>query len=415
MSLPTDPLELAILLHPFVQPNETHNRQVKLAFPLDTLNDALNFSAISTALTAASLLVEESSRRGVIEYLLPSDFFINLDELLIPPERRRSPPGVFYLLDESRLYRSSYENPSDKVNNYLAATKLMGLLFSIVDLEGGSGSEKTLIFLGKEKLEISMKYSISDLAHNINLAELESTYLNTENHKEQKKTIIRTVLFEMFSGRETVPFSDILNQFDEFMKKIHASYQLYVSEFSFEKVKEQIEKEKLDATMKLNKIFSDIQNQLLAVPAAVILAGGQMTQGESWNEKNISVWLGVVVLAIFMTMLIRNQRNTLQAVQKEIDQQWLQIEGKYHSVASRFYKSYEQLGDRYRQQEWLLKIVSSLVSLSLLVTTLLLLHYSVELPLLIKSLALGFSVALCLFVIEMGVYFYRKSKTKSDE
>ncbi|UBH29235.1 hypothetical protein [Aeromonas enteropelogenes] len=230
----------------------------------------------------------------------------------------------------------------------------------------------------------------------------------------RKKTIIKTVLFEMFSGRENVPLLDLLHQFDDFMKRVHASYQLYVSEFSFEKVKEQIEKEKLDATMKINKIFSDIQNQLLAVPAALILAGGQMIKEDSWSTKNISIWLGVVVMSIFMTMLIRNQRNTLQAVKKEIDQQWLQLEGKYHSVASRFRNSYKQLNTRSCHQEWLIKIISFLVTLSLLVTTLLLLYYSVSIPLLIASCKIGVGVAFILFLIEIAICFIMKC-CKSDE
>ncbi|MEH8253860.1 hypothetical protein [Aeromonas veronii] len=178
-------------------------------------------------------------------------------------------------------------------------------------------------------------------------------------------------------------------------------------------MKEQIEKEKLDAMMKLNKVFSDIQNQLLAIPAALILAGGQMVNENSWSTKNTSIWLGVVVMSIFMTMLIRNQRNTLQAVKQEIDQQWLQLAGKYHSVASRFNDSYKQLDSRCYHQEWLIKIISLLVSLSLFITTMLLLHYSVDTTTLIESCAIGIGTSLILFFIE-SIYHLRKKNFKSE-
>lgn len=406
MSLPTDQLELAILLHQYVQPEDVHGRQATLVFPIATLD----FDQVSAALSSTSLLIDESARRGTIEYQFPSSLFINLDELLISPSRRLSPPEKFFIVDDNCHYQNGVDASSDKIKNYLIATRLASALLSIADYQGGIGSEKTIIFLGKEKLEITIDYTVSDLSFNIDLSELTSTYLDSEIHREQKKTIIKTVLFEMFSGRDKIPLSGLLNQFNDFMKKIHASYQLYVSEFSFEKIKEQIEKEKLDATMKLNKVFSDIQNQLLAVPAALILAGGQMVQENGWSSKNISLWFGVVILSIFMAMLIRNQRNTLQAVKKEIDQQWLQLEGKYHSVASRFKESYQQLDDRHRHQETLIKIISFLVSASLFVTTLLLLHYSVETPLIISSFMLGMGAAFILFLVERIVFFIKKHR-----
>ncbi|WP_421287498.1 hypothetical protein [Aeromonas veronii] len=404
MSLPTNSLDLAIHLQQHVRPESMHGRQVELAFPIS----GLDFHETVKALSSSGLLIDESAKRGTIEYQFPPGLFINLDELLISPSRRLSPPEQFYIVDSGCHYKNGGGKCLDKIKNYFIATQLASALMSIADYQGGIGSAKTIVFLGREKLEISIDYTVSDLSFSIDLSEFTSTYLDSEIHREQKKTIIKTVLFEMFSGRENIPFSSLLIQFNDFMKKIHASYQLYVAEFSFEKVKEQIEKEKLEATMKLNKVFSDIQNQLLAVPAALILAGGQMVQDNGWNSKNISLWLGVVILSIFMTMLIRNQRNTLQAVKKEIDQQWLQLEGKYHSVASRFKDSYQQLDDRHSHQEWLIKIISFLVSVSLFITTILLLIFSVETPTIIISFMFGFGVALFLVIIERAVYHIKQ-------
>lgn len=411
MNLPTSPLELAIHLQKYVQPENIHERQVRLVFPVPELD----FHETVKALSSSGLLIDESVKRGTIEYQFPPGLFINIDELLISPSRRLSPPEQFFIVDGGCYYKNGEGKFLDKVKNYLIATQLASALMSIADYHGGIGSAKTIIFLGKEKLEISIDYSVSDLSFNIDLSEFTSTYLDSEIHREQKKTIIKTVLFEMFSGRENIPLYCLLNQFNDFIKKIHASYQLYVAEFSFEKVKEQIEKEKLEATIKLNKVFSDVQNQLLAVPAALILAGGQMVQDNGWNSKNISLWLGVVILSMFMAMLIRNQRNTLQAVKKEIDQQWLQLEGKYHSVASRFKDSYQQLGDRHRHQEWLIKIISFMVSVSLFITTIILLLFSsVETQMIIIYFIFGVGVALIFVVIEKTIYHLKKHRSPSQ-
>src|SRR5690606_22892972 len=108
----------------------------------------------------------------------------------------------------------------------------------------------------------------------------------------------------------------------------------------FQKVKAEVEREKLEFTTRLNKIFSDIQNQLLAIPAAMILVGGQMKQVNAFSLSNILIWLGSLVFSILMLLLIRNQRNTLAAIKNEIDHQWELIGGSHQAVSGLFEKSY---------------------------------------------------------------------------
>lgn len=384
MPLPTDPLELAILLHKNLLQVVMHGRQVTGKLPAE-----LVFAEVESALDTAGLLVAPNERQYSVEFSLPADFFRSLEELLEAPGRRTLPPSRFYLADENCLYEGDASGLTQSARHYLAAAELYSLLGKAANHQGGVGSAKSLIFLHKEKIELTPDYTLSDLRELQGIADFQSDFIESTTHKEQKQTIIKTVLLEMFTGRGRVPFAELLVQFTDFMEKVHASYQLYVSEFSFQKVKEQIEKEKLDAIVKLNKVFSDIQNQLLAVPAALILAGGQMENSHDWTGKNVLIWLGILVFAIFMTLLVRNQRHTLHAVKQEIDQQWEQIRGKYHSVADRFQASYKQLGKRYHHQEMLIKVVSMLVALALAVTTYMLLHFSVPEPLMIDSLQWG--------------------------
>lgn len=168
----------------------------------------------------------------------------------------------------------------------------------------------------------------------------------------------------------------MLNRFDDFIEKIRASYELYVAEFSFQKVKAEVEKEKLEAILKLNKVFSDIQNQLLAVPVALVLVSGQMEDKGAWTSKNVLIWLGALVFSILMNLMIRNQRNTLKAIKQEIDQQKQQIERKYQSIAQRFAEIYIEIDNRYTHQRRLIAVVDSLVAISFGATSFLLLWFS---------------------------------------
>lgn len=382
--LPTDPLELAILLHRELQQANIHERHISGAVQPD-----FNFNAVETSLDNAGLLVSRNASTRTVEFSLPINYFLSLEELISTRERRVTPPSKFFLADLDCLYEGDASRLPAQVQQYLAATQLYEILGRAADHKGGIGSTKTLIFLHKEKIEFVPDYITADLCELLGMAVFKANFIESETHEEQKQTIVRTVLLEMFTGRRSVPFAELLTKFGDLVEKVNASYQLYVSEFSFQKVKAEIEKEKLDATTKLNKVFSDIQNQLLAVPAALILVGGQMENTANWTSKNLSIWLGALVFSVLMSLLVRNQRHTLTAVKQEIDQQWLQIRGKYHSVADRFEDTYRQLDKRYKHQVWLIRIVSFLVAVSLAVATFMLLFFSVPLPLMVKSLTLG--------------------------
>lgn len=411
-NLPADSLELAILLQRNLQQQRIHERQIRGTLPAD-----LDFNEVETTLDGTGLLVASDEHTRNIEFSLPGNFFLSLEELIGTSERRISPPTSFYLADSDCSYRGVASDLPPLVQHYLAATELYELLGRAADYTAGLGSTKKLIFLHKEKIEITPEYTITDLRALPNMDVFKTDFIESETHRDQKQTIVRTVLLEMFAGRRVVPFSELLVQFSDFIEKVIASYQLYVSEFSFQKIKAEVEKEKLDATAKLNKVFSDIQNQLLAVPAALILVGGQMEKTGGWSSKNISIWLGVLVFSILMTLLVRNQRHTLQAVKQEIDQQWLQITGKHQAVASRFESSYRQLDKRYKHQQWLIRVVSLLVASALAVATGMLLWFSVPQQLVLASLKWGALSATPLLVwdiIKWGQDKYRAKKISSE-
>lgn len=369
--LPSDPLDLTILLYKCLQDRQLVDGQLigRISFDFD-------FGSFSAALDSANLLISDDPKARTIESHSDKGFFVSLDDLLASPARRVTSPSRFYLADSDSLYDGDAAILAPKVQHYFAAAKLYTLLGKACDHQGGVGEAKTLIFLHKEKIEITPDYTIADIHELTGLGNFEAEFITSETHHEQKWTILKTVLFELFSGRKRLPFSDLLSLFDEFYEKALASYQLYVAEFSFQKVKEEVEKEKLDAMVKLNKVFSDVQGQLLAVPVALVLVGGQMEDRGLWSSKNLLIWLGAVIFSILMDLLIRNQKHTLKAVKNEIDQQRKQIEKKYQTIAPRFEEIYKEIDDRHSHQQWLIRIVDALVAISLGITSFLLIRFS---------------------------------------
>lgn len=371
LTLPNDPMELAILLFKNMQNCAIDSGQLR-----GTLGENIDFNSVEQALESKELLLNSNNANRTLEWYLPQNFFQSLDELLNSPARRITPPQRFYLADSDSLYTGNETILPLKIHQYLAATRLFTLLSKIADHHGGVGDSKTLIFLQKSKIEIIPQYISNELTDLKSLTAFESEFIASEAHQEQKKSIIKTILFEQFSEASRLSFGTVLQRFDDFFDKIQASYQLYVSEFSFQKVKTEVEKEKLDAMIKLNKVFSDVQSQLLTVPVALVLIGGQLEDKGSWSNKNLLIWMGALVFSVLMSLLIRNQRHTLTAVKLEIDQQRQQLEKKYHLVTDRFIENYDEIDRRHKHQHKLIWVVDALVAMSLGATTFMFIWFS---------------------------------------
>lgn len=370
---PANSLSLAICLYETLEIRHVEGRNVVGRLPIE-----LDFNAFVSALETESLLVAEDLTNRTLEFRLPSAlgnaFYLSMDELTATPERRIQPPKRFYVADLSFLYEEQASFPS-VLQAYFHASTLFRLLQGVAD--HCNTSDCTLVFWEKGKIILTSDYSKEDLAIPIEIGNLRSEFFESNTHSKQKHTIIRMALLEEFNGCLTVRLGDLLKRFHTFSERVFSSYQLYVSEFSFEKIKAEIEKEKLEFTTKLNKVFSDIQSQLLAIPVALVLVGGQLESTNQWTLKNGLIWVGVLFFCILMNLLIRNQRNTLAAIRHEIDQQWLQIRGKHSSVADRFSASYKQLEFRHLHQERLIRAISGMVAFSLAATSSLYVYYSV--------------------------------------
>lgn len=367
-------LELAIYLYRKTHPSLNSDRNWE-----GILSEEEDFSVVMEAIERHEMrgMVCEPESRKFDFQAPPGRFFASLSDFLLLPQKRTTVPAEFYIADLDYYHPKDLDKCPDIIRRYIVAVNL----FDVIERKFSDdvrtiGSEKTLVFLGQRKLEITAEFEEEDLK---NLEEqsafIEDFALSTV-HVQQKKTIFSSALFHLFEGKNKVKFSELLAIFGKLIEDVNAGYQLYVSEFSFQKVRAEVEREKLEFTTKLNKVFSDIQNQLLAIPAALILVGGQIKQADSLTPSNLLIWLGALVFSILMRLLIGNQRNTLAAIKGEIDHQWDLIEGEHKSVAGKFKDSYEGLEKRYVQQQRLLSFVWYLVISGLVLSTIILAWYS---------------------------------------
>jgi hypothetical protein len=285
-------------------------------------------------------------------------------------------PANFYFADEDDLCSSEGVPTNKRTTNYFAVLRAISMLRLAADYEDKSTGGLRLVFLQREKIEVPVSLKAEDIRALSNVDRW-LAMMSEDLHKEQRKSIFRTVLADALKGVDASErLRRYIAQFDELYQRFVDNYELYVAEFSFEKIVQDTIDKKFDYIVKITKSFTDIQNQILAIPVAVVLAGSQMEKTSSVSLKNVIVLAGVYVFAVLMAMLVRNQLASLSALGDEIGAQKAVLQKKTKFWPAELTKMYADLASRQSRQRRLLWFIDGLVALSVAVSTVLFLYFS---------------------------------------
>lgn len=372
LPLPQTKHNLALWLVSVLTNQHKHgNSAVVGTLPID-----YDFGAVDQALDGYSIAgVCESSTRQIEFYPSWANVYSSIDELLTVPGNLGVAPAVFTLLDLNYTHGAGNAEPVG-VTQYLHACRLYQLMRSVADLP--DDGQNRMVFLQRHdaKLTLSLRYDKAQLLALTDLDEFASTFVDSTHHKDQKRTIIRTSLIELFKSESHIDFGQLLQRFEDFMERVRNAYAMYVAEFTFEKIRAEVEKDNLDSTVKLQKTITDIQNQLLAFPVAVFLAGVQMSSEPTLTIKNTVVWLGCIVFVGVTLMLISNQRYTITAIKREVELRYAKIEKLPVETKTPFQQALTDLKTHIGRQRSILNWLFYFVCGSALLSTGLLFWYS---------------------------------------
>lgn len=264
----------------------------------------------------------EQKTRKITVPLTGTNIFYDLNHYLKKDSRRldATPSKPFYIYDQSIKYIPDINCTSKELNNIFLIAELFLNLKLISDLQGDAGNRCFIIFVGKKNLKIYSDYFSDDLTRDLLLVKnFIRDYIQNDFHQEDRHLAVINGLHESFKENE-ISLSTFLKGFETFYRIVKSNFQLYMDKFSFNDFKNQIEEDRREYTIKINKVFSDMQNQLLTLPIATVLAAGQMSTVISAGDfiKNILIMIGIIIFCVFVLMQIANQEVTLQALDEEI-------------------------------------------------------------------------------------------------
>lgn len=306
----------------------------------------------------------DSDRRTIEFHPAGVGVFESMTEL-VDGARRRNVPQLFTVRGLCYTHGRSTSIP-EVVDQYLGAVRLWQLFDRSADHGTGQGHSLFFIKTFESKVELRCEYTATDLRTLNRLDEFSKNYFESDHHRDQKRTIIRNALLEIFKGQIIVRHSDLLLKYQDFIESVRNAYTLYTTDFSFERLQLEVDKQNLEDILRLNKTFSDIQNQLLAIPAAMLLVGASVKNNNL--AANFATIVGVSIFVWIMNKLIRNQFCAVKAIDEEIQLRQGKIKEQPAEISKKLLPRFSDLSDRIKHQYSVLRGIRIAAALVLIIT-----------------------------------------------
>ncbi len=278
----------------------------------------------------------------------------NFAEFLLKKNNQQDLPSIFYLIEEDFLYPEN--EPNKEIKHYIELIPFLKKLIELADHEVILNEKivDKLIFLHKSKLEIQLEYDRTYLSEGLDGLSIFLSLMNDETNTDQKCSIVKEALHGLLINiKSNKRFSHLIGHFAEFSTRVNENYQLFVSEYSFDKVRREYEEKKREYIIQINNTFSDLSLKILSVPIALFLGVTRIKPiiKEDYVDiliQNSAMLTAFIIVSIYMYLLINNQKHSLLALKTEYSDLMKRLKSSYPSQYKIIEESKLDLEARYK-------------------------------------------------------------------
>lgn len=223
-----------------------------------------------------------------------------------------------------------------KFKNYLA----LGELYSFLKfLSEESNSDKDSIFYNRS-YKFKIKACEEDLNYKIDVKSLEKFKREDMHRVAIINLICKEVTSFIKDQNEEGRFSYLIRNINPLITHINHSYQSYVEDYTFDKVRKEYNEKKTEYIKKLNDTFDAVATKMFAIPAGIWFATAQMAPMKDISNflftKNFLVLITVISMVFIMVLNIWSQYSTLIQMKEEytdvFDELALKFEGEKDKI-----------------------------------------------------------------------------------
>ncbi len=224
----------------------------------------------------------------------------------------------FYVADEDLLVDSSSDDSKANILNQIC--ELISLLSKVAHYHDEKSRADTfrLVYVtninsenGFHPVLLETKFDKNDLEiEPIDLTALKEIIHASEfsqSHSEEKLSMFRLCLAEMI---ELTPsncntFSFLLGNWSELIQSYKKSFDVYLSGFSFSKVRNELAKSEVEIANSLSKVLGDVTGKLFSIPIsfAALLTMSKLKT----IEENLMFVIGTILVSLIISGLTRTQ------------------------------------------------------------------------------------------------------------
>ncbi|MBO2563775.1 hypothetical protein [Shewanella algae] len=283
-------------------------------------------------------------------------FFLDWDDFLKHKINLSIIPPFFYIVQSNDLYIEGEDGSENQnIRCYLDTVDLIYCLDKCCDhSEISASNEKNYYFLYKSKIIIECKYTYNDIKHGIDGITTIKSWLEQEEHAEQRVSIFKSSLYELLKKiDDSSKFSFFVKNFGAFSKAVIEDYNLYVSEFSFDKVRLEYKEKKREYIVKINDTFNTIQTKALGIPVSICLVALKNSSSATLKNTPSSdflIYCAVYIYAAMMFLLIVNQMHSLITIRDEVNDQERRLKNEFYEQYADIKSEFSSVYFRYRLQ-----------------------------------------------------------------
>lgn len=141
-----------------------------------------------------------------------------------------------------------------------------------------------------------------------------ATELFKKNNSEEKLLFINELMEFLSNVTEENRFVYLLQNFNEYYSKSIDSFQYWKRNFSYNKLKSELDNAILDYSKKIQSVINDAQSKLIAIPAAFVLAAANIEFDNILSIKNIAILISLYIFALLIGIFLNNQSSVLNMI-----------------------------------------------------------------------------------------------------
>ena len=219
-------------------------------------------------------------------------------------------------------YIHSKEKRNDIIENYKRLVSIIDFLEKVATFSQISRGVKIFVFQKPDKIcTIKIDYTpefLKETKLNGQVEDINSHVLSNSDNETRIKLFSEELINIL--NQTTGEFESIIKNWNKITSSYRSSFSLYLSEFSFQKVKASSQEYFQDLTDRIYSTIHKFSTYILAIPIAYIFILRFFDfSGESFVKDSFLLAIGILYFLVVWFVLLNNLSKAFQTIEKDIN------------------------------------------------------------------------------------------------